>query len=268
MKSNLFFHFVLTALVSGLGPADPPAPAESIRLPDLVAPAPPTPGPDAVQVIGADELFVVDSDIELFLRQSPAGVLTVTADAGPLRIRGKFVGGGGKIESKVFKGKFLYLIEAAQSGKADLFVIPKGVQADTSIIRRAVEAKLAPIPPPPVPPFPPGPGPQPDPTPKGKAAAFMVVEETGAADAARGRLLNDAALAKFVRDNKLTVRVVDQNTVDKDGNPPKDAAPYLQRVKDKAMKLPVLFVVDAAGGVIYADTTAMDPAAILKILGG
>lgn len=135
--------------------ADPP-----VRLPDPVAPTPlPVPATSGY-VLAADELLVVDSDVELFVRTFPAGVLTVGRDAGPLRVRGKFIGGNGRTETKTFKGPFLYLVEAASAGKADLVLVPKGLTADDQIVTRTVEANLGPRPPP-TPPGPTPPGPQP-----------------------------------------------------------------------------------------------------------
>src|SRR4051812_14777520 len=84
-------------------PADGPKAEvkKAIRFPDLVpAPLPPAPQPaptpspiSDVTNIPADEIYVIDSDVELFVLCSPAELVTVTVDAGPLPIRAKFVGG-------------------------------------------------------------------------------------------------------------------------------------------------------------------------------
>ena len=141
---------VLVVLPGLLAAADP-TPPQVIRLPEPAVPSVPPPPPQPVTtgyVLNADELFVVDSSVELFPRAYPAGVLTWTAEAGPLSVHSKFVGGGGKTETKKFKGPFVYLVRGARTAAADLVLIPKGVQADDQIVTTLIQSNVGPRPPP------------------------------------------------------------------------------------------------------------------------
>jgi hypothetical protein len=124
---------------------DPPKPP---------APKPPDPVPDASAKLGIDQLYVIRSSVEAIVITSPAGVLKVTKESGPLKIwRTKFYGNGDKPETRTFSEKYLYLIETLSKGQAELIVIPPG-GGEKDIIRRQIEALDGPQPPP-VPPGPP-----------------------------------------------------------------------------------------------------------------
>lgn len=143
-------------------PPTPKSDAGEIRLPEVLAPnPPPAPSPNSVQVLGADKYYVIDSDVECFIRTVPGGLLSVAVEAGPIKLPTKLLVEGGKTKFKTFSGKFIYLVEAAASGCCELLIVPKGVAADKEIIQRAIDAQVGPRPPP----DPPGPKPKPDPEP-------------------------------------------------------------------------------------------------------
>lgn len=102
--------------------------------------------------------------------------MDVASDTGPIKIRGKFVDGTGKSETRLYSGKHVYTLTAAGTGKAELLIFPIGATKDSDIISRLLDCQLAPIPPPipPVPPDPPQPPDPPDPF-EGAAPAFRVL---------------------------------------------------------------------------------------------
>jgi hypothetical protein len=123
-----------------------------IRLPVLPAPVP---TPTTVTRLSADQLYIIDSDIACIVLTSPSGLISVSSETGPLKIRGKFVDGNGKTETRTYKGKYVYSLEAIGTGKAELLVIPANSADESGVIRRTLDVTVAPGPVPPVPPDPP-----------------------------------------------------------------------------------------------------------------
>ena len=172
---------ILAALLGaacGAAPADAPAP---IRLPSgPVKPTPPAPSPDAAQKLTADLLFVVEADIPVLVLTSPNGLVSVTEDAGPVRIRGRFVDDPTKVHTRTYKGKQVFVVEAAATGRVELLVVPAGAKSAADVVRRTIDVDAGQAPqPPPVPPDP-KPDPKPDPA-KVDKVWVIVVEEAGAA---------------------------------------------------------------------------------------
>lgn len=126
----------------------PSAPIEVIPLPK------PTPG--AVLTLALDQLYVIDSDIPILLFDSPVGMVKWTKEAGPLKIRARFVGEEG-IKTKTFAGKYIYSVEAKKTGAVELIVVPVGATEESAAIRRVLDVDAGEGPrPPPVPPGPDG----------------------------------------------------------------------------------------------------------------
>ena len=153
----------------------------AIRLPSgPIKPAPPAPAPDAVQKLSADLLYVVEADIPVVMLTSPRGVVSVSEDAGPVRIRGRFVDDPGKVHTRTFKGKQVFVVEAAATGRVELLVVPLGAKSADDVVRRTLDVDAGHAPqPPPVPPDP-KPDPKPDPA-KADRVWVVVVEEAGVA---------------------------------------------------------------------------------------
>ncbi|HVL15935.1 MAG TPA: hypothetical protein VM529_25405 [Gemmata sp.] len=151
-------------------PVTPPAPPPGETLPDWPAapvvpqPMPPQPTPQAVASLGVDELYVVQSDDDVQLLTSPPGVVVVTKEQGPLKIRGLFV--GNKIVStRTYAKKNVFIVERIAPGDVELLLVPAG-----KVERRVVGDGDGPIPPPkPKPDDPPAPKP-PEP-----ATSFRVI---------------------------------------------------------------------------------------------
>ena len=146
---------LLLAGTLGAAPASPREGPGDIRLPVVVDPAPapkPPPAPDQPVALSPDRLYVIDSDRDIVVIASPKGVVTLTEDAGPLRIRGKFVGGPDKTETRTFAGKRVVVVEAARGGVCELLVVPVGAATAADVIRQTlVVGGQQPVPPPPKP---------------------------------------------------------------------------------------------------------------------
>jgi len=119
------------------------------RLPviDATPPAPQPVEPKPVTVLPEDCFFVVESNVQAIVLHSPDGLLSVTEDQGPIKLRGKFAGGTGRVETKTFSGKFVYTIEGVKAGKAELILIPSGVVSSDQIVRLMLSVNGAQPPP-------------------------------------------------------------------------------------------------------------------------
>lgn len=161
-----------TLLPPDIPKGDVVAPKEAIRFPDFgpaPAPAPkPNPGePQAIPTLTAETLYVIDSDTPFLVFASPPELVTLTKEAGPLRIRGKFIDSppGSKVETRNFAGKQVVTIEANGVGRVEIIVIPAGATEEKSAIRKLIDVNNGAQPPPgPNPPGPTPPGPTPGPT--------------------------------------------------------------------------------------------------------
>lgn len=164
----------VAALSAGGVAAQEKAPA--IRFP-VVKLQLPEPKPVAVPKLTAEVWYVIDSDVPILVLASPQGLVSVVKDAGPLRIRGKFIDGAGKTETREYKGKHVYTIEAAGVGAVELLVIPPGITDEKDVIRRAIEVDNGAGPRPPPSPDPPTPEPSPAPIPLAGLRVLIVFEE-------------------------------------------------------------------------------------------
>lgn len=137
--------------------ADP----EAIRFPKVPEPALPLPAPvppDARTVLKKGQRYVIDADVELFIRASVPGRVIVTSTTGPVKIIGEFVDKPGvEDDERTFSGKFVYLVKAAHAGPVDLIVIPKGLQSENEIRVKLLDVQDGTKPQPP-----PDPEPKPD----------------------------------------------------------------------------------------------------------
>lgn len=169
-----------------------PAPEGQIRLPVLPpgptptpptpspdpAPKPPAPAPTDVTTLLADQFFVIEADVPFFVLDSRTGFVSIAYDQGPIRLRGKFADGTGKVETRTYQSKYLATLEATQKGQVEILVVPAGATDAGVVIRRTLSVMgQSPQPPP-------GPEPDPDdpPVPPGPVTSFRVifVKESGA----------------------------------------------------------------------------------------
>lgn len=238
-----------------------------IRLPG--APTLPDPPSPSVQKLTADVWYVIDSDVECLVLCSPAGMVSSSHETGPVKVRGRFVDGSGKTETRTYSGKHVFTLEAAQTGRCEILIVPAGAKED-GVIRRTLDvvAGEAPRPPPdpkppePKPPEPPAPKPKPDPV--SGPLWVVVVEETSDAATNRGAFFADAGLMAHMKAKGYKWRVMDKDVKDKDGRVPKDLGGYLDRAAGK--KLPYLMVVDADALIHREGPLPATPADLVKLL--
>lgn len=224
-----------------------------IRFP-VVEPRVPVVPLDTPVTLTPETLYVLDSDVPLIVLSSPPGLVRVTAEEGPLRIRGVFVDAKfpGRVESRTYRGKHIYTVDATdKNGPCELLVIPVGVKSESEVIRRPliVGNGVRPSPNPnPQPQPPPAPSPNPPEPPIDNSPAklvVLIVEETAESAANRGALFADRALSARMAEKMHRWRIVDKDVVGPDGRPPADVARFLELAKGK--KLPQLFLVDENG---------------------
>lgn len=159
---------LLLAMAAATRSADTPP----IRVPDvapLPLPTPPNPAPPGGALrLTQDVLFVVDSDVEVLVLASPEGLVKVTREESPLRIRGKFIDNPAKTVTRKFSGKAVYTVEGVADGTCEILVIPVGATDGKQVVRRTVlvETGVGPQPPP---------GPNPPPKPPEPLKSFRVV---------------------------------------------------------------------------------------------
>lgn len=154
--------------------------AIEITLPNIAGPPAPCPDPlvQPTPTITPDTIFVVQSNVPLIALQSPSGLLKITTDTGPLKIRGRFADGDGKIETRNYSAKYLVFVDAEKQGQTELIIVPHGCTKESDIVRQLlVVSGEGPRPPP-------GPGPDPkppEPKPPDPVKSFRVifVKESG-----------------------------------------------------------------------------------------
>lgn len=246
-----------TLLLSVMVSADP----VGVRLPELATPTPMPRPNQAVSKLASDQWYIIDADTPVMVLASPEGVVSVSEDAGPVKLRGKFADGTGKVESRTYKGKQVFTVEAVQSGRVELLIIPIGGDAK-AVIRRTIDVEAGEGPRPP-----PDPIPDPKPTPKPYTGKFsmVVIEETTDAANNRGQFFADRELQDYLA-AKLTgkARIADKDVVDASGNPPKDLVPYLDRAKGKT--LPQVYLVAPDGTVLMEGDLPKTPKELLAVL--
>lgn len=110
-------------------------------------PAPP-PAPGAMPLLAADTLYVVPSDEPFLLFDSPRGIVSITRESGPVKIRGKFLDGSGKIETRTYNAKHIAIVEGVGKGRVELISVPQGIADEGGAARMLVDVNQAPQPPP------------------------------------------------------------------------------------------------------------------------
>jgi len=125
-------------------------PTEKVVTPDIVTPTVVTKTEEKqIDTLTEEQWYIIQADTPLIVLSSPSGVVSVVAEVGPVRLRGKFAGGTGAVETRVFDMKHVYSISAVRPGTVELIVVPVGVDSESSILRRSlVVSGTGPLPPP------------------------------------------------------------------------------------------------------------------------
>lgn len=92
---------------------------------------------NAPTVLNDDEWYVVESEGPLYVVASPIKSLNILNSPGPMTLGGKFVGGSGTDEVKIYKGPHVTVIRKAKdaAGDVDLAFIPFGFKDETEVVR-------------------------------------------------------------------------------------------------------------------------------------
>ncbi len=253
----------LVELILAVVTVQVPAPAKPYRLPDRVASPQPMPV-EAGYRLSPATLFVIDSDTPLVVLCSPAKLVVVSHEPGPIRVRGVFVDtkNGGKPETRTYSGKHVYTLDASHAGAGEILIVPVGAERESDRIPITVDDGSGPRPPPdPI-------DPPPGPSPVTPAKLFVIaIEETAEAVAGRGAMFADKTLAARFSEKGHRWRVVDKDVQGADGKPPEDVRQFLDEAKGKA--LPRLYLVSIEGGkrvVRYAGNAPTTAAGLLELL--
>ncbi len=125
-------------------------PTEKVVTPDIVTPTVVTKTEEKqIDTLTEEQWYIIQSDSPLIVLSSPSGIVSVVDEIGPVRLRGKFAGGTGAVETRVFEMKHVYSISSVKPGTVELIVVPVGVDAESSILRRSlVVSGTGPLPPP------------------------------------------------------------------------------------------------------------------------
>lgn len=170
MKSLFFLCVLLQAPTS-----QPPHPGPAVIFPEDPVPIPPAPpAPSSKVQLPADTLYVIRSSVPCLVFASPQGILSVSSDAGPMKIMAR-IWPSNAASSVKYAEPYLYVVQAQASGTAELIVIPEGTKDVASVTRKLIESQLAPIPPPP-PPDPPKPPTPANPLPSEKLRVLTIYE--------------------------------------------------------------------------------------------
>lgn len=188
--------------------------APSIRVPTTPVVPTPMPAPGSPLDLTADFIYPVDSDVPFKIFASPGALVKITKEEGPLRVRGKFVGGTGGVETRTFKGKYLAFVEPAGKGTVEVIVDPTDAKTEDAAIRQTlrVDNNTAPQPPPPCPD--PGPSPGPAPAPVSAVKWVVVVEETSQRTPAITAVLGDLNYWRTLTARGLSWRFYDKDSPD------------------------------------------------------
>lgn len=132
----------LVLLLVGVSSAQD-ATASKSKWPTLPLPKPQVDAPRAVFTVKTGEYFIIERDSPAIVIASPDGMLEVVytdnKDGCPIKVKGKFAGGGGKSEDRVIKSKFVIELNPIKSGRCEVIIIPHGVTKETDVERKTVD---------------------------------------------------------------------------------------------------------------------------------
>jgi outer membrane biosynthesis protein TonB len=167
----------------------------------------------------------------------PEGLVEIDSDDGarPMKVKGKFADGTGKVETRTFTSKHLYFVNAVKAGQMEMLIIPEGAISKTQSQRhKIVVMGQGPIPPPDPDPEP-EPEPEPMPVPTGNVV-ISIVEDAQNRKPDTAILLNAMAGWNALKDAGNDWRLYDVATSEPKGK---------QAVEDaKSAELPAMIIRD------------------------
>jgi len=196
---------------------------------------PPRPkrGPEFVSSLNEENWLVIESPGPLMIFDFPEGLVEIDSDDGarPMKVKGKFADGTGKVETRTFTSKHLYFVNAVKPGEMEMLIIPEGAINKTQSQRhKIVVMGQAPNPPPDPPP---GPGPMPVPT---GNVSISIVEDVQNRKPDTAILLNAMASWNSLKDAGNDWRLYDIATTEPKGK---------QAIEDaKSSELPAMIIRD------------------------
>ena len=224
-----------------------------IRLPMSTTPVVPA----SVNELKEDSWFVIEADIPCIVLASRNGFVSITQEVrktlpdgtteGPLRLRGKFADGNGKVETRTYTAKSIWIIEALAPGEVELLIVPNGAVDESAVIRRTlVVGGTGPRPPP-------KPDPIVDPTPKpdppkpepptpvaAKVLTLVVIEKAIERTPESAALIGNLSYWKSLEPTVETVHIVPAGTP--------IAERYKKQVAAGGGKLPIAILMDHETG--------------------
>ena len=203
---------------------------------DLPVPVPrPKKGPVFVSNLSEETWLVVESPGPLMIFDFPEGLVEIDSDDGdrPMKVKGKFADGTGKVETRTFTSKYLYFVNALKSGEMEMLIIPEGaITKEQSQRHKIVVMGQGPKPPP-------GPGPNPEPEPMPVPTGNVViaiVEDAQNRKPDTAILLNAMASWNSLKDAGNDWRLYDVATSEPKGK---------QAIEDaKSSELPAMIIRD------------------------
>ena len=198
-----------------------------------VPPVRPKRGPEFVSKLSEETWLVVESPGPLMIFDFPEGLVEVDSDDGarPMKVKGKFADGTGKVETRTFTSKHLYFVNALKSGEMEMLIVPEGAISKTQSQRHKITVMgQAPNPPPG-----PGPDPPPIPVPTGNVI-ISIVEDVQNRKPDTAILLNAMTSWNSLKDAGNDWRLYDISTTEPKGK---------QAIEDaKSSELPAMIIRD------------------------
>ena len=230
------FLLMILLLMASTAKAEEP----NIRLPMSSTPIVPA----AVTELKEDYWFVIEADIPCIVLASRNGFVSIVSEKGPLRLRGKFADGNGKVETRSYNAKSLWIVEPLTTGEVELLIVPNGAVDESAVIRRTlVVGGLGPRPPPkPEPIVDPTPKPKPEPpTPvAAKVLTLVVIEKAIERTPESAALIGNLSYWKSLEPTVETVHIVPAGTP--------IAERYKKQVAAGGGRLPIAILMDYETG--------------------
>ncbi len=158
MRRTLCVVPCLALAMWSLAAADPLPVPDDGPFPKITGPTPKVDA-DAIPTLTEGVYYVVYNNAPFLIYSSPPGLVTIVKEAGPIRLRGIFIDGSGRIETKTYNQKYLAFVEVVpgSKGSVELIYQLEGAKDEKLAIRKMVNVNTAPLPPPkpPTPPMPP-----------------------------------------------------------------------------------------------------------------